>query len=235
MPGIFINVAEQCGHIIQLGEWVLRKACEKMKEWQNSGLPLIKLSVNVSGQQLEQRNFTDVVQAILTETGVDAHKIHLELTETSLMKNASCAVKTLHKLKQMNLGIVVDDFGTGYSSLGYLKNFPIDRIKIDRSFVMDICTKQNDRSIVEAIIAMANKLDLRVVAEGVETSEQRDFLLNLGCQEMQGFFFHRPLSENRFVEILKDTGRFHFPSPDAISTTPQNDLSQEFLQLLPLD
>lgn len=204
MPGSFIPIAENSGLVIPLGEWVLRKACEKVREWQNSDLPPIKLSVNVSGRQFEQLNFIDVVNSIIRETGVDAGRLQLELTETSLMKDADAAVDALHKLRALDLRIVVDDFGTGYSSLGYLKNFPIDHIKIDRSFVMDICGNSDDRSIVEAIVAMANKLNLNVVAEGVETREQRDFLLDLGCHEMQGYLFHRPMPEEKFVELLRD-------------------------------
>lgn len=211
MPGTFIAVAENSGLIIPLGEWVLRSACEKMREWRNAGLPPIKLSVNVSGRQFEQRDFTDVVHGILRETGVDPRNLQLELTETSLMKDADATANALHKLKELELRIVVDDFGTGYSSLGYLKNFPIDHIKIDRSFVMDICDNPDDRSIVEAIVAMANKLNLSVVAEGVETLEQRDFLLNLGCHEMQGFLFHRPLPEERFVALLREISRCQLP------------------------
>ena len=205
MPGTFIPVAENSGLVIPLGEWVLRKVCEKVGEWRRADLPPIKLSVNVSGRQFEQRNFTDVVQGILRETGVDAGSLQLELTETSLMKDAAAAVGALRKLKEQDLRIVVDDFGTGYSSLSYLKNFPIDHIKIDRSFVMDICDNPDDRSIVEAIVAMANKLNLNVVAEGVETIEQRDYLLNLGCREMQGFLFHRPMPEEKFVELLRES------------------------------
>ncbi len=204
MPGTFITVAENSGLVISLGEWVLRKSCEKLLEWRDAGLPPIKLSVNVSGRQLEQRDFTNVVQGILRETGVDPRSLQLELTETSLMKDADATANALYKLKELNLRIVVDDFGTGYSSLSYLKNFPIDHIKIDRSFVMDICDNPDDRSIVEAIVAMANKLNLNVVAEGVETPEQRDFLLNLGCHEMQGFLFHRPLPEEKFIALLRD-------------------------------
>ncbi|MDA8412796.1 MAG: EAL domain-containing protein [Desulfobacteraceae bacterium] len=204
MPDTFIHVAENSGLVIPLGEWVLRKACEKITQWREAGLPPVTISINVSGRQFEQRSFTDAVHDILEETGADARYIQLELTETSLMRNADTTVCALHKLKELDLRIVVDDFGTGYSSLGYLKNFPIDRIKIDRSFVMDIDQSQDDRSIVEAIIAMANKLNLQVVAEGVETTVQRDFLLNLGCQEMQGFLFHRPLSEDKFIALLRD-------------------------------
>lgn len=204
MPGTFITVAENSGLVNSLGEWVLRKSCEKLVEWRDAGLPPIKLSVNVSGRQLEQRDFTNVVHGILQETGVDPQSLQLELTETSLMKDADATANALYKLKELNLRIVVDDFGTGYSSLGYLKNFPIDHIKIDRSFVMDICDNPDDRSIVEAIIAMANKLNINVVAEGVETPEQRDFLLNLGCHEMQGFLFHRSLPEEKFLALLRD-------------------------------
>lgn len=206
MPGTFIPVAENCGLVIPLGEWVLRETCKKMNEWRNAGLPPIKLSVNISGRQFEQRNFINVVQGILAESGVDARSLQLELTETSLMRNSDSTVNALHKLKELDLRIVVDDFGTGYSSLSYLKNFPIDRIKIDISFVKDICINPNDRSIVEAIIAMANKLNLNIVAEGVETPDQRDLLLNLGCHEMQGFLFHRPLPEDKFVQLLREIG-----------------------------
>lgn len=212
MPGTFIPLAESSGLIIPLGEWVLRKACEKMKEWRDAGLPPVKLSVNISGRQFEQRNFTALVDEVLKETGVDARALQFELTETSLMKDAGATVSALYKLKELDLRIVVDDFGTGYSSLAYLKNFPIDHIKIDRSFVMDICDDPDDRSIVEAIVAMANKLNLNVVAEGVETREQRDLLLDLGCHEMQGFLFHRPLPEEKFVELLRDVRLCSIPS-----------------------
>ncbi|MBT1075083.1 putative bifunctional diguanylate cyclase/phosphodiesterase [Geobacter grbiciae] len=212
MPGTFIPLAESSGLIIPLGEWVLRKACEKMKEWRDAGLPPVKLSVNISGRQFEQRNFTALVDEVLKETGVDARALQFELTETSLMKDAGATVSALYKLKELDLRIVVDDFGTGYSSLAYLKNFPIDHIKIDRSFVMDICDDPDDRSIVEAIVAMANKLNLDVVAEGVETREQRDLLLDLGCHEMQGFLFHRPLPEEKFVELLRDVRLCSIPT-----------------------
>lgn len=210
MPGTFIPAAENSGLILPLGEWVMRKTCEKISEWRKNGLPPVKLSVNVSGRQFEQRNFAAMVRDILEETGADGASLQLELTETSLMKDAEATARALHSLRELNLRIVVDDFGTGYSSLGYLKNYPIDHIKIDGSFVRDICDNPDDRSIVEAIIAMADKLNLNVVAEGVETREQRDLLRKLGYQEMQGAFFYRSLPEEAFVSLLRNP-RFSTP------------------------
>jgi len=203
MPGDFIAIGEDSGLIVPLGEWVLRTACRKLKEWQQQGLAPLRLAVNVSGRQFAQRDFVDTVQKILSETGVDARFLELELTETSLMESADATVKTLLRLRELGLSIVIDDFGTGYSSLGYLKNFPIERLKIDRSFIADVCSNPSDRAIVEAIIAMAGKLGLRVVAEGVETAEQADCVHNCGCHEIQGYFFYRPLSEEQFLATVR--------------------------------
>lgn len=202
LPGSFIEIAEISGVILPLGEWVLRTACSKLKQWQEAGLVPFRLEVNVSCRQFQQRDFVDVVQTIIAETGVDASFLELELTETSLMEHGENTARILALLKELNLGIVIDDFGTGYSSLGYLKSFPIERIKIDRSFVTDVCKDPSDRAIVEAIIAMAGKLGIGVVAEGVETIEQSDFILSLGCKEIQGFLYYRPLSEEQFTSLL---------------------------------
>ncbi len=203
MPDLFIPAAEDSGLIIPLGEWVLRSACQKMKEWHDAGLTMLRVAVNVSARQFSQSSFVDIVSGILDETGADASKLELELTETTLMVNADATVNTLFRLKELDLSIVVDDFGAGYSSLGYLKNFPIDRLKIDRSFVRDVCNNPNDRAIVEAIIAVANRLDLDVIAEGVETPEQLTFLQAQGCTEFQGYYFHRPLSEEQLRLLLR--------------------------------
>lgn len=203
MPDQFIPAAEDSGLIIPLGEWVLRSACLKMKEWHDAGLRMLRVAVNVSARQFSQSSFVDIVSGILDETGADASRLELELTETTLMVNADATVNTLFRLKELDLSIVVDDFGAGYSSLGYLKNFPIDRLKIDRSFVRDVCNNPNDRAIVEAIIAVANRLDLDVIAEGVETPEQLTFLQAQGCTEFQGYYFHRPLSEEQLRLLLK--------------------------------
>ena len=204
VPDTFIPVAEQSGLIIPLGDWVLRTACNKMRAWHAAGLPPVKLSVNVSGRQFSQRNYADTVSDILQETGIDARFLELEMTETSLMEDIDSTRRTLQKLKEFNVGIVIDDFGAGYSSLGYLKNFPIDSIKIDRSFIRDLGSNANDRAIVEAIIAMAKKLGLKVVAEGVETSGQYSFLTDGGCDEIQGFYCHQPLPEETFVQLLRE-------------------------------
>jgi diguanylate cyclase (GGDEF)-like protein len=204
MPGDFIGVAEESGLIVPLGEWVLRTACCKMREWRDAGIPQIRLSVNVSGLQFAQINFVEMVASILAETGADPRCLELELTETSLMENAESTLKTLFMLKELELNIVVDDFGSGYSSLAYLRDFPVDRIKIDRSFVKDVCNKPDDRAIVEAIIAMASSLHLSIVAEGVETEEQSAFLVSRNCDEIQGYYYHRPLSEEKLLELLRN-------------------------------
>ncbi|GAB7028224.1 putative bifunctional diguanylate cyclase/phosphodiesterase [Geotalea toluenoxydans] len=217
MPDMFIQVAEESGFIIPLGEWVLRTACRKMKEWREAGLPPFRISVNVSGRQFCQANFTDTVCSIIRETGMDPSFLALEMTETSLMVDVEATAKILMQLKELDISIVIDDFGAGYSSLGYLQKFPIDRIKIDRSFIRDLSSHANDKAIVEAIIAMAARLNLQVVAEGVETSEQLDFLKEQGCHEIQGFYFHRPLSEELFKTLLweiKDHPVPLFASPE---------------------
>jgi diguanylate cyclase (GGDEF)-like protein len=204
MPDQFIAAAEDSGLIVPMGEWVLRTACQKMREWRDAGLPPLRVAVNVSARQFTQSSFVSLVSGILDETGADPRYLELELTETTLMVNADATVDTLFRLKELDLSIVVDDFGAGYSSLGYLKNFPIDRLKIDRSFVRDVCNNPNDRAIVEAIIAVASRLTLEVIAEGVETREQLAFLQGQGCSEFQGYYFHRPMPEEQLRALLRE-------------------------------
>ncbi len=204
MPDAFIPLAEASGLIVPLGEWVLRSACQKMKAWRDAGLVPLRVAVNVSARQFGQSSFVDTVSSILDETGVDPRYLELELTETTLMVSADATVNTLFRLKALDLSIVVDDFGAGYSSLGYLKNFPIDRLKIDRSFVRDLCNNSNDRAIVEAIIAVASRMRLEVIAEGVETGEQLAFLQGQGCLEFQGYHFHRPMPEEQLLALLRE-------------------------------
>ena len=203
MPDQFIAAAEDSGLIVPMGEWVLRTACQKMRAWRDAGLPPLRVAVNVSARQFVQSSFVSLVSGILDETGADPRYLELELTETTLMVNADATVNTLFRLKELDLSIVVDDFGAGYSSLGYLKNFPIDRLKIDRSFVRDVCNNPNDRAIVEAIIAVASRLTLEVIAEGVETREQLAFLQGQGCKEFQGYYFHRPMPEEQLLCLLR--------------------------------
>ncbi len=201
-PDKFIPVAEDNGLIVKLGEYVLKEACRQNKAWQDNGLPKIKVAVNLSARQLRDNNFVSMVMQSLDETGLEPHFLELELTESALMHDTSDTICKLLKLKEAGIWISIDDFGTGYSSLSYLKHLPIDTIKIDRSFVRDIVNDPDDAAIAEAIIAMARSLKLNVIAEGVETLEQLDFLRKSNCQQAQGFFFSKPLVPHHFEYFL---------------------------------
>lgn len=201
-PVEFIPLAEDTGMIVPIGEWVLRTACAQSKSWQEAGFAPLSLAVNLSARQFQQQNLLEVVVGILQETGLDSHDLELELTESSIMKNAESAVQTLGALKAMGIKIAIDDFGTGYSSLGYLKRLPIDTLKIDRSFVSDLTTDPDDAALVMAIITLAHNLSLKVIAEGVETEEQLGFLHLLKCDEWQGYLFSKPVPVNAFEELL---------------------------------
>jgi diguanylate cyclase (GGDEF)-like protein len=201
-PIEFIPLAEDTGMILPIGEWVLRTACAQSKSWQEAGFAPLALSVNLSARQFQQQNLPEVVVRILQETGLNSHDLELELTESSIMKNAESAVRALGELKAMGVKIAIDDFGTGYSSLGYLKRLPIDTLKIDRSFVNDLTTDPDDAALVMAIITLAHNLRLKVIAEGVETEEQLRFLHLLRCDEWQGYLFSRPVPVEAFEELL---------------------------------
>lgn len=201
-PARFIPLAEETGLIVPLGEWVLRAASAQAKAWLDAGLSLPLIAVNLSGRQLRQRDVVGRVAAILAETGLPAKHLKLELTESMIMGHGEQAVALLHDLKALGLRLSIDDFGTGYSSLAYLKRFPIDELKIDQSFVRDIPHDLNDTEIAAAIIAMARNLNLRVIAEGVETREQQDFLGRQGCDAFQGYLFSRPVPADEFVRLL---------------------------------
>jgi EAL domain-containing protein (putative c-di-GMP-specific phosphodiesterase class I) len=203
-PAKFIPLAEESGLIMQIGEWVLRSACARNKAWQDAGFPPLRVAVNLSGYQFRQGNLVEMVESVLSETGLDPRLLELELTESAIMESPERAAMTLHRLKERGIGLAIDDFGTGYSSLSHLKQFPIDRLKIAQLFMRDITSNPDDAAIVEAIIAMAHSLKLRVIAEGVERRGQMDFLRALRCNEMQGFFFSRPLSEEAFTTVLAD-------------------------------
>ena len=202
-PKQFISIAEETGLIIPIGEWVLRKVCLQLKEWQSRGLPLFRVSVNLSACQFKQRNLVGIISEIIEETGVDPSYIELEITEGVLVDDEEKAIDILHKLKKLGMQISIDDFGTGYSSLSYLKRFPINTLKIDKSFIRDISTNADDAAIAEAIIALGHSLRLKVIAEGVETLEQLEFLSPRGCDEVQGFYFSEPLPELTIVEWMK--------------------------------
>lgn len=204
-PDQFIPVAEESGLILPLGEWVIRSACQQIQQWQAQGLPPLNISVNLSGRQFLQHDLVEIVQKILNETGINPHCLELELTESMLMSDAHGTIKKLHAFREMGVSLSIDDFGTGYSSLAYLKKFPIQTLKIDRSFIQDLGLDGDD-AIVKATIAMAQSLNLKVVAEGVESRSQMNLLTNYQCQEVQGFLFAKPMSNADFVDYLRQLG-----------------------------
>ncbi len=202
-PAEFIGVAEETGLILAIGDWVVRTACRQNVKWQGMKLPPINVAVNVSARQLGQDDLVQKVGAILEETGMDPSCLELELTESVAMENAESTIKIFTELKRMGVGISIDDFGTGYSSLSYLKRFPIDKLKIDQSFVKDIASNSDDEAIVKAIIAVAHSLKLKVVAEGVETKEQLRFLRQHNCDEWQGYYFAKAVPADELTELLR--------------------------------
>lgn len=202
-PAKFIPIAEDCGLIIPLGEWIMNEACQQNVAWQNAGLPPISIAVNLSAAQLRQQNLCQRIENTLKNTGLEAHYLELELTEGQVMSNTISTIETLNGFKKMGVHISIDDFGTGYSSLSYLKHFPIDYLKIDQSFIRDITTNSDDAAITTAIINMAKGLNLKTIAEGVETDEQLTFLRLHSCDVVQGYYFSKPVSAEKFAEILK--------------------------------
>ncbi|MGO4107928.1 putative bifunctional diguanylate cyclase/phosphodiesterase [Paenibacillus sp. YAF4_2] len=200
-PGEFIPIAEESGMIIQIGDWVLEEACRQNKAWQDAGLPPMPVSVNLSIRQFVQQDLSSKVASVLEKTGLKPEYLDLEITESMTMDTGHVS-RCLLELTDMGVGISVDDFGTGYSSFHYLKNFPIDRLKIDRSFVRDIQQDPSDAEIVAAIIAMAHNLNIQVIAEGVENEEQMEFLRKHHCDEMQGYFWSPPVSSAAIEQML---------------------------------
>ncbi len=201
-PADFIPLAEETGMIVPIGDWVLNEACRQNKAWQDAGLPPIVVSVNVSARQFKERNWVSRVAAALEDTGLEACYLELELTESLIMRDVASAVATMHELEALGVHLAIDDFGTGYSSLSALKSFPVRRLKIDRSFVQDIPGDADDRAITGAIISLAQKLQMQVIAEGVETQEQADFLAASGCDDVQGYLISRPVAAAAFVPLL---------------------------------
>lgn len=201
-PAKFIPLAEETGLIIPIGEWVLRTACTQAKAWKEAGLPSVRMAVNLSTRQFMQPGLADLIAGILQETGLEPDHLELEITESLLMEDVDKAVNILHILKGQGVCLAIDDFGTGYSSLNYLKRFPIDRLKIDKSFVQDITSSPDDAAITLAVIAMARSLKLEVIAEGVETEAQLAFLRARHCHEAQGYYFSPPLPAEKLTELL---------------------------------
>ncbi len=206
-PSTFIPTAEETGLIVPLGEWILRAACLQARAWQASNLIPLRVSVNLSARQFKQHNLCAVVDQVLQETGLDPKLLVLELTETSVMEDVEATIKTLHELKDRGIEISIDDFGTGYSSLNYLKRFPIDTLKIDQSFVSQVTEDPHDAAIATAIIAMAQSLNLKVLAEGVETQEQLAFLRKHGCHMIQGYLYSPPVPAEIIQQFLTEDKR----------------------------
>jgi diguanylate cyclase (GGDEF)-like protein/PAS domain S-box-containing protein len=202
-PGEFIPIAELSGLIVPIGEWVLRTACAEACKWHASGFSKLTVSVNLSSRQFQQADLVSQVTSALAETGLEPDKLDLEITESNAMQNAEHSINTLWGLKRQGVRISMDDFGTGYSSLNYLKRFPIDRIKLDQSFVRDLPEDKDDAAIAMAVIAMGRSLELVVIAEGVETEEQLAFLKDRQCDQLQGFLFSRPLPSEAFESFLR--------------------------------
>jgi len=202
-PDRFIQIAENCGLIVPIGAWVLRTACLQAHEWQQEGLPAVTIAVNVSAVQFRQDGFRDLINDVLRDTGMAPQTLELELTESLLLTNADVVFSVLQELNEMGVKLAIDDFGTGYSSLSYLKQFRVDKLKIDRSFIRDIGTDPDDAAITAAIISMAKSLNLEVIAEGVETEEQMSFLGLHHCDQIQGYYLSKPLCTKDAREMLR--------------------------------
>ena len=207
-PTQFIPVAEETGLIVPIGRWVMKTACAQNVAWQNQGLPPVCMSVNLSLRQLMDDNLLEDIRVILKESGMAPNLLELEITESMVMNNPTRLIAVLTKIKELGLRLAIDDFGTGYSSLAQIKHFPIDTLKVDRSFIRNLTQDSEDKAITEAIITMGKTLSLTVVAEGVETEEQEDFLREHICDEMQGFYFSKPIAPDQFADLLRE----HKPS-----------------------
>jgi diguanylate cyclase (GGDEF)-like protein len=202
-PGDFIPLAEETGLIEPIGEWVLEAACAQNKKWQDAGYPPVKVSVNMSSRQFSKKNIVEIVSETLEKTGLNPEYLGIEITESVIMQDVKSTIAKLKKLHDMGICLSIDDFGTGYSSLSYLKLFPIDFLKIDRSFVFNITSDSTDAAIAASVILLAHSMELKVVAEGVETSEQLELLRGQGCDYVQGFLFSKPLAAEEFVPFFE--------------------------------
>jgi len=190
---------------VPIGDWVLREACRQNKAWQNAGLAPMVVSVNVSARQFREKNLVARVASALKESGLDARHLELEVTESLIMQDVELAVATMKDLQGLGVQLSIDDFGTGYSSLSALKTFPVARLKIDKSFISRLPAAENDKAVASAVISLGHNLNLRVIAEGVETEAQAAFLRNVNCDEMQGYLFSKPLPAQRVEELLSVT------------------------------
>jgi diguanylate cyclase (GGDEF)-like protein len=216
-PLEFIPTAEETGLIMPLGEWVLSTACKQNKSWQEAGLPPVRVTINISSVQFSQKNFIETVRNVLHESGLSPQYLELEMTESILMQTKDTTISTLKALKSLGIRLAIDDFGTGYCSLNYLKSFPIDTLKIDQLFVRDLVTSQDDKAIINAIIALGHSLRLEVVAEGVEIDQQLEYLSAKGIDTGQGFLFSKPLPHSSLQALLeKENSRSTLQKEDSI-------------------
>ena len=202
-PGGFIDLAEKTGLIRPLGEWVLKKACEQVGAWQRQGLPPLHVAVNLSGHQLNSGEIVETVSRIIAETGIEECLLDLEITESVLMGTAEESERILTDLKELGVQLSIDDFGTGYSSLSYLKRFPVDKLKIDKSFILNLPDDPDDVAIVKAIIGVGHSMNIKIMAEGVETKDHLDFLISQGCDMVQGYYYSRPVPADTFATLFR--------------------------------
>jgi len=202
-PTEFIQLAEESGLIVELGEWILREACRQNMAWQQDGMKGLRVAVNLSGYQLQHSRLVETVRAVLDETGMPGECLEFEITESVIMQNPDYAVEVLNEITNLGIHISIDDFGTGYSSLSHLKRFSVNTLKIDKSFVKDVETNTTDAAIATAIIAMGSSLNLKVIAEGVETEQQMTFLRDNNCDQVQGFLISRPLPADQALKVLR--------------------------------
>ncbi len=219
LPGEFIPIAEESGLILEIGDWVIREACRQAREWQRRHMPFLRVAVNVSPLQFRQANFVKKIHAALQEHSLDATYLEIELTEATLMSNAETSVALLEELSELGVVVAIDDFGTGYSCMSYLQRFPIDKLKIDRSFISDVASNAGDASIVRAIISLAHGLRLKVIAEGVESEEQLGILRRMGCDQYQGFFRSAAVPAADIEKFVRDDERAKNPGDADIDRT----------------
>jgi diguanylate cyclase (GGDEF)-like protein len=217
-PAEFIPLAEECGLIGAIGGWVIREACRQARAWQIDGVPPLRVSVNLSASQFRDSGLVDSIRSALDDAGLEARYLEVELTESAVMSDPEQSIAILEQLSAMGVLVSVDDFGTGYSSMSYLRRFPIDKLKIDRVFINEIVSRPEDASIVRAIVSLAHSLRLKVVAEGVETPAQLDFLKSTGCDEYQGYHFSRPLPAAEFERLIRSHSELDLSEEDAVRT-----------------
>ena len=224
-PATFIPLAEECGLIESIGNWVIHEACRQASAWQKDGLTPTRVAVNLSAFQFRNGKLLGTIRRALQESSLDPSYLEVEITESALMSDPEESVNILKQLSQMGVLVSVDDFGTGYSSMSYLQRFPIDKLKIDRTFISDVTSSNDDASIVSAIVSLGHTLNLKVIAEGVETPEQLEFLQMLGCDQYQGFHHSKAMPASEFAELIRHGGQEQKPAEPQAADMTQSRLS----------